>query len=81
MTLKYPKIKETPISKCKRVAKVIKANGKSSIFKIALLSGYSATYFRYNIVPSLLEFFEDIETDGTDIWCNNTPQTQEAVPA
>lgn len=67
MTLKMPK--PTPMQKMNRVAAVVRNNGKLPIAKAAILSGYSMSYFRWNILPSIVVFFGDIKCDGTDIWC------------
>lgn len=74
MTLKLPKQKESPIHKYRRIANTIRGNGKTPLIRVAAVCGYSPIYFKYNILPCLLEFFEDIRTDGNDVWCEKSAE-------
>jgi hypothetical protein len=80
MTKPWPKIKTTPVAKMTGIATRIRGNGRTPIACAALENGYSYPYFRWNVVPVLVKFFDDIKTDGSDIW-SETPEQEKAQKA
>lgn len=64
-----PLPKPTPMQKANKVAKIVRSNGKIPLARAAAMCGYSMSYFRWNMVPVVVSFFEDIKCDGTSIWC------------
>lgn len=68
LTKFLPKEKTPPIEKYRRIAEAVRKNGRCSIIRVSTAAGYSPIYFRYSILPAVLEYYPDIHTDGDTLW-------------